>query len=165
MAAKGSKAEGAAPELIIITGMSGSGKGSVLRALEDSGYYAVDNLPVELIPKFAGLVQESAAARKAALVVDVREGTGLKKFPAIFRSIRKSTNAQLIFLEADDDTLVRRFSETRRPHPLASSNQTVAESIRSERKLLAPIRALASLTIDTSKFNVHEVRDHVQQKF
>ena len=165
MAAKGSKAEGAAPELIIITGMSGSGKGSVLRALEDSGYYAVDNLPVELIPKFAGLVQESVAARKAALVVDVREGTGLKKFPAIFRSIRKSTNAQLIFLEADDDTLVRRFSETRRPHPLASSNQTVAESIRSERKLLAPIRALASLTIDTSKFNVHEVRDHVQQKF
>ena len=165
MAAKESKAKGAAPELIVITGMSGSGKGSVLRALEDSGYYAVDNLPIELIPKFAGLVQESAGARKAALVVDVREAAGLKKFPAIFRSISKSTNAQLIFLEADDDTLVRRFSETRRPHPLASSNQTVAESIRTERKLLAPIRALASLTIDTSKFNVHEVRDHVRQKF
>ena len=163
--ASGSKPEGATPELIIITGMSGSGKGSVLRALEDSGYYAVDNLPVELIPKFAGLVQESAAARKAALVVDVREGMGLKKFPAIFRSIRKSTNAQLIFLEADDDTLVHRFSETRRPHPLASANRTVAESIRQERKLLTPIRALASLTIDTSKFNVHEVRDHVRQKF
>src|SRR5947199_2026086 len=109
------KGEKAAPELVVITGMSGSGKGSVLRALEDSGYYAVDNLPVELIPKFADLVQESAAARKAALVVDVREGTGLKKFPAIFRAIRSSVNAQLIFLEADDETLVSRFSETRRP--------------------------------------------------
>ena len=154
-----------APELIIITGMSGSGKGSVLRALEDSGYYAVDNLPVELIPKFAGLVRESAAARKAALVVDVREGSGLKKFPAIFRSIRAGVNAQLIFLEADDETLVHRFSETRRPHPLASSRRPVAESIRAERKLLAPIRRLADLTIDTSKFNVHEVRDYVRQKF
>jgi UPF0042 nucleotide-binding protein len=155
----------AAPELIIITGMSGSGKGSVLRALEDSGYYAVDNLPVDLIPKFAELVQHSSAARKAALVVDVREGSGLKRFPAIFRAIRGKVNAQLIFLEADDDTLVHRFSETRRPHPLAASRRTVAESIRAERKLLAPIRALAGLTIDTSKFNVHEVREFVRKKF
>jgi len=159
------KAEKSAPELVIITGMSGSGKGSVLRALEDSGYYAVDNLPVELIPKFAGLVQESAAARKAALVVDVREGSGLTKFPAIFRKIRSSVNTQLIFLEADDETLVHRFSETRRPHPLSGSGQPVAESIRAERKLLAPIRALANLTIDTTKFNVHEVRDYVRKKF
>ena len=84
------KAGRSAPELVIITGMSGSGKGSVLRALEDSGYYAVDNLPVDLIPKFAELVQESSAARKAALVVDVREGSGLKRFPAIFRACRRT---------------------------------------------------------------------------
>src|SRR6266851_1015528 len=108
-----------APELVIVTGMSGSGKGTVLRALEDSGYYAVDNLPVELIPKFAGLVQESTAAQKAAVVVDVREGSGLKKFPASFRAIQGRVNAQLIFLEAEDESLVHRFSETRRPHPLA----------------------------------------------
>src|SRR5580692_4237504 len=93
-----------ASELVIITGMSGSGKGSVLRALEDLGYYSVDNLPVDLIPKFADLVRDSSSARHAALVVDVREGRGLKKFPAIFRGIRGSVNTRLIFLEADDDT-------------------------------------------------------------
>src|SRR5277367_4566193 len=88
-------------ELVIITGMSGSGKGSVLRALEDLGYYSVDNLPVELIPKFADLVRDSSSTRHAALVVDVREGTGLKKFPSIFRSIRGSVDTKLVFLEAD----------------------------------------------------------------
>src|SRR5437588_10659823 len=87
-------------ELVIITGMSGSGKGSVLRALEDIGYYAVDNLPVGLIPKFAELVGDAATTRKAALVVDVREGAGLKQFPAIFKSLRRKLNIRLIFLEA-----------------------------------------------------------------
>src|SRR5216683_8320247 len=106
------------PELIIVTGMSGSGKGSVLRALEDIGYYAVDNLPVELIPKFADLVSDASSTRHAALVVDVREGAGLKQFPAIFRNIRRTSNVRLVFLEADDEALMRRFSETRRPHPL-----------------------------------------------
>ncbi len=100
--------------------MSGSGKGSVLRALEDLGYYSVDNLPVELIPTFAELVRDSATIRRAALVVDVREGSGLRKFPAIYRRIRKSVNTRLLFLEADDESLMRRFSETRRPHPLST---------------------------------------------
>lgn len=158
-----------ASELVIITGMSGSGKGSVLRALEDVGYYAVDNLPVELIPKFAELVVDASSTRHAALVVDVREGAGLKQFPAIFRKIRRTTNVRLIFLEADDDTLRRRFSETRRPHPLHSRNtdgeQPIADSIRSERTLLEPVRALAELTIDTSRFNVHDLRDFIKQKF
>jgi len=152
-------------ELVIITGMSGSGKGSVLRALEDLGYYSVDNLPVGLIPKFADLVRDSSSTRHAALVVDVREGTGLKKFPAIFKSIRGSVNTRLIFLEADDDTIVHRFSETRRPHPLADGDQAIGQSITAERKLLAPIRALADLTINTSKFNVHDLRDFIRQKF
>src|ERR1700739_1668247 len=87
-------------ELVIITGLSGSGKGSVLRALEDLGYYSVDNLPIDLIPKFADLVRDSSSTRHAALVVDVREGSGLKKFPAIYKSIRGSVKTRLIFLEA-----------------------------------------------------------------
>lgn len=152
-------------DLVIITGMSGSGKGSVLRALEDLGYYSVDNLPVDLIPKFADLVRDSSSARHAALVVDVREGTGLKKFPAIYKRIRGSVNTRLIFLEADDDAIVHRFSETRRPHPLADGDLAIGQSIVAERKLLAPIRALADLTINTSKFNVHDLRDFIRQKF
>src|SRR2546423_8950012 len=89
-------------ELVVITGMSGSGKGSVLRSLEDLGYYSVDNLPVELIPKFAELVHDSSSTRHAALVVDVREGAGLKKLPGIVRKIRGSVNVRLLFLEAND---------------------------------------------------------------
>ena len=144
--------------------MSGSGKGSVLRALEDLGYYSVDNLPVELIPTFAELVRDSSSIRHAALVVDVREGSGLRKFPAIYRRIRNSVNTRLLFLEADDESLMRRFSETRRPHPL-SADQPIAESIVTERAMLAPIRALADLTISTSKFNVHDLRDFIRDKF
>jgi UPF0042 nucleotide-binding protein len=159
------KAAKRAPELAIITGLSGSGKGSFLRALEDQGYYAVDNLPVDLIPKFAELVRDSASARCAALVVDVREGAGLTKFPAIFRKIRKSVNARLVFLEASDETIRRRFSETRRPHPLSTGEEQIGESIEKERGMLAPIRALADLIIDTSKFNVHDLRDFIRQKF
>lgn len=150
---------------MIITGMSGSGKGSVLRALEDQGYYSVDNLPVDLIPKFAELVSDSASTRCAALVVDVREGAGLKKFPGILRKIRSEVSVRLVFLEAGDTTLMRRFSETRRPHPLSRGEDPIGASIDEERTLLAPIRALADLTIDTSKFNVHELRDLIKQKF
>jgi UPF0042 nucleotide-binding protein len=144
--------------------MSGSGKGSVLRALEDLGYYSVDNLPVELIPKFADLVRDSASIRQGALVVDVREGASLAQFPAIFRRLRSSLNTRLVFLEAGDDSLMRRFSETRRPHPL-SSEDPIRESIVRERQLLAPIRALADLTIDTTRFNVHDLRDFIREKF
>jgi len=144
--------------------MSGSGKGSVLRALEDLGYYAVDNLPVDLIPTFAELVRDSSSIRRAALVVDVREGSGLRRFPAIYRQIRNSVNLRLIFLEADDESLMRRFSETRRPHPL-SSDQPIAGSIVRERAMLAPIRKLADLTINTSKFNVHDLRHFIHEKF
>src|SRR6266853_666768 len=114
------EAKPAAPsaELVIITGMSGSGKGSVLRALEDLGYYSVDNLPIGLIPKFAELTRDSATIHHAALVVDIREGETLRRLPVIYRGIRRSIATTLVFLEADDDTIVRRFSETRRPHPL-----------------------------------------------
>jgi len=152
------------PELVIITGLSGSGKGSVIRALEDVGYYSVDNLPIELIPKFAELTRDSATVRRAALVVDIREGDALKAFPALYAKIRRSIPTKLLFLEADDATLVRRFSETRRPHPLGT-NRSVHRSILSERKKLAPIRALADLIVDTSKFNVHDLREIIVEKF
>jgi UPF0042 nucleotide-binding protein len=152
------KATKPAADLVIITGLSGSGKGTTLKALEDLGYYAVDNLPIGLIPKFSELIQDSPAARHAAIVVDIREGQSLKQFPALFRAIRKKVSTRLIFLEADDETLARRFSETRRPHPLGTG-LTVKGSILAEREQLAPIRMLADHIIDTAKFNVHELRD------
>jgi UPF0042 nucleotide-binding protein len=151
-------------ELIIITGLSGSGKGSVIRALEDLGYYSVDNLPIELIPKFAELARDSPTVRCAALVVDIREGESLKTFPSLYAQIRRSIPTKLLFLEADDATLVRRFSETRRPHPLGTE-RSVHRSVQSERRKLAPIRALADIIIDTSKFNVHDLRETIVEKF
>ncbi len=152
------------PELIVITGLSGSGKGSVLKSLEDLGYYSVDNLPVDLIPKFAELTHDSPSITAAALVVDVREGKGLKRFPKVYASIRGAVNARLLFLEADDQTILRRFSETRRPHPLGTG-RSIARSIQSEREQLAAIRDMADLTVNTSKFTVHELRDFIQERF
>ncbi|MGH9657872.1 MAG: RNase adapter RapZ [Bryobacteraceae bacterium] len=153
-----------APELIVITGVSGSGKGSVLRSLEDLGYYSVDNLPLALIPKFAELTRESASIGCAALVVDIREGESLRDFPALYRRLRRALPTRLLFLEADDATIVRRFSETRRPHPLGT-DRSVARALATERRRLAPIRALADVVIDTSRLNVHELRRIVAEKF
>jgi UPF0042 nucleotide-binding protein len=149
---------------VVITGLSGSGKGSVLKSLEDLGFYSVDNLPVDLIPKFAELICDNPSIQSAALVVDIREGEGLKRFPSVFASIRKSVDAKLVFLEAEDQTIIRRFSETRRPHPLGTDT-SVARSVRSERETLAPIRAMADLTINTSKFTVHELREFIGERF
>ena len=154
----------AATELVIITGLSGSGKGTVLKALEDLGYYAVDNLPIELIPKFAQLTRAANNIRRAALVVDIREGAALDRFPALFKRIRREVPTRLVFLDADDAALVRRFSETRRPHPLGM-DQSVAASVRSERERLEPIRRLANPIINTSKFNVHELRETIHRTF
>src|SRR6202046_1621104 len=127
--AKRAKTPARNPELVIITGISGSGKGSVLRALEDIGYYAVDNMPVELIPKFAELIRDNPSIESAALVVDVREGEGLKRFPEIFPLLRRSVEARLIFMEAEDEAIIHRFSETRRPHPLGT-DRSILKSIR-----------------------------------
>jgi len=151
-------------ELVIITGLSGSGKGTVLKCLEDLGYYAVDNMPIALIPKFAELIKESPSISHAALVVDVREGGTLKQFPVFFARIRRSVPTTLVFMEADDAALVRRFSETRRPHPLGT-DRSVIKSVQTERRRLAPIRALADHILNTSKFNVHELRELVGEKF
>ncbi len=152
------------PELVIITGLSGSGKGTVLKCLEDLGYYSVDNLPVGLLPKFAELIHSSPDVRRAALVFDIREGSGLKRFPGLLARMKRRIPTQLVFLEADDATLVRRFSETRRPHPLGT-DRSVPKSIRSERQTLAPIRKLADHIVNTSKFNVHELRELMGETF
>jgi RNase adapter protein RapZ len=151
-------------ELVIITGMSGSGKASALKAFEDLGYYCVDNLPVELIPRFAELAVQSAEIQRTALVVDVREGSKLEQLPNILKSVKRMIPTKVLFLEASDASLVRRFSETRRPHPLGTDSPVKA-SLQAERRHLKPIRAIADLVIDTSKFNVHELRAHVTDQF
>ena len=144
--------------------MSGSGKASVLKAFEDLGYYCVDNLPVGLIPHFAELVGHSSEIQRTALVVDVREGKQLKALPAIVKSVRRLLPTQVLFLEAADSVLLRRFSETRRPHPLGTGS-TVKSSLAAERDHLRSIRAMADLVVDTSKFNVHELRRYVTERF
>ncbi len=153
-----------APELVIITGRSGSGKQTVLKAFEDLGFYAVDNLPIPLVSKFADLTRESKTARHAALIIDVREGESLREFPTVFRRLRQAVKARLIFLDASDEVLQRRFSETRRPHPLGRESP-VMRSLREERELLAPLQNLADVTIDTSKLNVHELRTLISTQF
>ncbi|HUQ50139.1 MAG TPA: RNase adapter RapZ [Terriglobales bacterium] len=150
-------------DLVIITGMSGSGKNSVLNAFEDLGYYCVDNLPVELIPRFAELAANSEIER-TAIVVDIREGQQLTKLPRILKRLRETVNAKVIFLEASDEVLIRRFSETRRPHPLGKS-ETVPRAIASERQRLLEIRNLSDFIIDTSRFNVHQLRAHAIEQF
>lgn len=146
---------------VIVTGLSGSGKTHALRALEDLGYFCVDNLPSQLIPTLAELAgRADAGLDKVALVVDVRESAFLREFPAVFRRLRADsrTKPTLIFLEASHSALVRRFSETRRPHPMARGS-SVADGIREEREKLAAIRSMADMTVDTSQLTVHELRD------
>src|SRR5580698_3388304 len=156
--------EHAARELVILTGMSGSGKASALKTFEDLGYYSVDNLPLELVEQFADLVAQSAEISRAALVIDVREGMRLDRFPAILKKVRKTLPTRVVFLEASEDALVRRFSETRRPHPMGRG-ETVVQGIRAERKRLEPIRNVADIVLDTTKFNVHELRAHINAQF
>jgi len=158
------RTESAPVELVVITGMSGSGKASVLKAFEDLGYYCVDNLPVGLIPRFAELVVQSSEIKSTALVVDVREGAQLRELPEIVRSVKRMLPTKMVFLEASDAVLLRRFSETRRPHPLGT-HSPVRAALAAERRRLRAIRAVADLVIDTSKFNVHELRSYITQRF
>ncbi len=151
-------------ELVILTGLSGSGKLSALKAFEDLGYYSVDNLPLELVPRFADLVRQSAEIERAALVVDVREGMRLDEFPGILKKVRKVLPTRVVFLEASEEALIRRFSETRRPHPMGRTD-TVVKSIRAERRRLDPVRNVADIVLDTTKFNVHELRAHINTQF
>jgi UPF0042 nucleotide-binding protein len=159
--AKGSKN----PPFVIITGLSGSGKGTVLKAFEDMGYFCVDNLPLELILKFAELCNRAGAQiDRAALVIDVREGSELEKFPKVFEQLKSYELAvNLVYLETSDASLIRRYSETRRPHPL-TRDRPIAKALTEERKRLAPIKRLADTVIDTTKFNVR-LRRYIADKF
>lgn len=151
---------------VVITGLSGSGKGSALKAFEDLGFYCVDNLPANLILKFAELWrQPGSRIERAAVVVDVREGAGLSQLPSIYQQLAQyRPRPSLVFLEATDDSLVRRFEETRRPHPLGES-VPVRKGIRLERALLKPMRQLADMVISTSRLNPHELRELIGQRF
>jgi RNase adapter protein RapZ len=154
------------PRLLIITGLSGSGKTHVSRALEDVGWFCVDNLPIALMPPFAELIRRSPELRRSALVVDVRERDFLRDFAKVLRQIRRlEIGASLLFLEASENVLLRRFSETRRPHPLGGFNQPPLESIREEQEALRPIRQTADLILNTSDYTVHQLRDYIRERY
>jgi UPF0042 nucleotide-binding protein len=148
----------------IVTGLSGSGKSQAIRALEDLGYYCVDNLPVSLLPVMAELAERQTEHTRVAVVMDIREPRFVADFPRVYRKLKanKHLTTRLIFLEAGHAELVRRFSETRRPHPLAP-NRPVTEGLAEERDSLRPIRGMADKVIDTSRLNVHELRQQLRE--
>ncbi|MBL8191755.1 MAG: RNase adapter RapZ [Acidobacteria bacterium] len=154
------------PQLVIITGLSGSGMSSAMNVFEDLGYFCVDNLPVQLIPSFVQLFERKEfGVTRAALGLNIREGEFLKGFPHVYAQLRARGDLEttVLFLEAGDSVLQRRYSETRRPHPLGEGR--VLESIAEERKRLEPIRALADVVIDTSDHNVHSLRAWLKTRF
>jgi len=153
-------------DIIIITGLSGSGRSFAIRALEDIGFFCVDNLPALLIPKFIDLCQGyQEEIRRIALGVDLRGGQFLQALPEVLSGMRAAGHrVQVVFFDASDDVLLRRFSETRRPHPLAGQG-SIQDGIARERKALESIRALADKVIDTSDFNVHQLRREIEHQF
>jgi len=152
---------------VIITGLSGSGKSSALAALEDVGYYAVDNLPAELLPAFVDLPLKYARRPfKAALVMDMRDPGFLDRFPpTIERLGQGGFPVEILFLEADEQTLVRRYSQTRRHHPLAGPDEPLVEVIGREKKALAGLRSMAHQVLDTSRFTIHQLRQEITRLY
>jgi RNase adapter protein RapZ len=152
-------------QIVVITGMSGSGKSTAIRALEDLGFFCIDNLPILLLPKLTELVGYGEQMPRLALVVDAREGVFLKDAPRTLAEVRRAGHqVEVLFLDSGDEALIRRFSETRRRHPLAPDG-TVAEGIAAERQALADLRELADQVIDTSPLNVHDLKRLVQSRF
>ena len=153
-------------DIIVVTGLSGSGKSVVIRALEDNGFFCIDNLPVVLIPKFIDLCQGyREEIKRIALGIDLRERLFLQSWPEVLTELRVAGHrVEVLFLDAADEVLLRRFSETRRPHPLAGEG-SIQEGIVRERKALEGMRALADKIIDTSDFNVHELKREVEQYY
>lgn len=152
-------------KLNVISGLSGAGKSVAMHALEDLGYYCIDNLPVTLLEALADELGRAGHPmyERAAVAIDARNpGAALQELPAIIDALReRSVVEQLVFLEADDSSLIKRFSETRRKHPLTADDISLAEAIRRERVLLAPVRESADIRIDTSRTNLHQLRDLV----
>lgn len=154
------------PQLMIITGLSGSGMSSAMNVFEDMGYFCVDNLPVQLIPSFVHLFEmKESGITRAALSVNIREGEFLKNFPGVYAQLRARDDLEttVIFMEASDRALQRRYSETRRPHPLGEGR--VLEAIGEERKALEAIRMLADVVIDTTDHTVHTLRGWLKNRF
>ncbi|HEX9263232.1 MAG TPA: RNase adapter RapZ [Candidatus Binatia bacterium] len=153
-------------DIVIITGLSGSGRSFAIRALEDNGFFCVDNLPALLIPRFIDLCQGyQEEIRRIALGVDLRGSRFLQALPQVLADVRAAGHhVQVLFFDASDDVLLRRFSETRRPHPLAGQD-SILDGISRERKALEPIRALADKVIDTSDFNVHQLKNEMEAQF
>ncbi len=151
--------------LVVLSGPSGSGKSTAIKALEDIGYFCVDNLPVSLLPKFMELLEQSAEIAMVAAVVDVREREFLKGFPRVFSGLKEAGyNTELLYLEATDEAIARRFSETRRRHPI-SGEESPLEGIARERELLKEVRSRADRMVDTTGFNVHQLREVVKQYY
>jgi UPF0042 nucleotide-binding protein len=155
-----------APRLVVITGLSGSGKSSIAKCFEDLGYYCVDNLPLELLGQFLEKPFDlTRATRGVAVVTDVRAPGFADRIPELLARPEVADNTPvLLFLEADDETLVRRFSETRRSHPMGDA-PSLEESIRQERELLSELRGLADRVFDSSEWTIHEARHHVRREF
>lgn len=151
--------------LVILSGPSGAGKSTTIKVLEDINFFCVDNLPVALLPKFLDLCRSSSGEiTKVATVVDIRERAFLKDFPVVFREVKDAGHdVELVYLEATDDAILRRFSETRRRHPLEEGSPL--EGIRLERKILADVKAMANKVIDTSNYNVHQLKEVIRDYF
>jgi UPF0042 nucleotide-binding protein len=147
-------------KIVIITGLSGSGKSTAIAAFEDAGYYCVDNMPIALLPKFLELPIESISEiRGLAFVMDLREKNFMYAYPSVFESLRqKNCHFEVLFLDADDRILLQRYSQTRRQHPLAQDKKSLTESIRAERNELKSLREIADRIIDTSHYNVHKLK-------
>jgi RNase adapter protein RapZ len=158
----------ATPDIVIITGLSGSGMSSATNAFEDLGYFCVDNLPITMLPTFARLVRTGTSEKgieRAAVVIDIREGTFLADFGKQLAALRAAgLSVFVLFLEASDDVLQHRFSETRRPHP-ADKGQGLLQAVLAERSAMAKIRSDADQIIDTSEHTVHTLRSHLLEKF
>jgi UPF0042 nucleotide-binding protein len=153
-------------KLVIISGRSGSGKSSALHLLEDEGFYAIDNLPVSLLPQLVEQLRlDVSTNRKVAVCIDARNATkDLSRFSELLKALPSGVSTEVLYLDADDHTLIKRFSETRRRHPLSDEHTALAEAITREKQLLEPIAMAAGLNLDTSAMNVHELRSTIRQR-
>jgi UPF0042 nucleotide-binding protein len=152
--------------MVVVTGLSGSGRSAALKAFEDIGFYCVDNLPLVLLSAFVEFAKSSDEAALSAIGIDIREKGFPEQFPRLYREIRSLGNAlEMVFLDASDQTIVRRFSETRRPHPLARGSTPLLDGIRQERSALAEVKRLADRIIDTSEYTVHDLRQAIERLY
>src|SRR5512147_1831938 len=152
--------------IIVVTGLSGSGRSAALKDFEDIGFYCVDNLPLAFLPSFLELAGRSEEASRSAIGIDIREKGFTERFPSLFGELKaRGIAIELIFLDASDQALVRRFSETRRPHPLARGETPLREGIRKEREALGEVKKLADRTIDTTDYTVHDLRQVIERHY